>query len=57
MSTFTWKGWRIAWLYHASWGMRTTVYDGDGRWEKVFGPICILIDRGDTIYPVKQERQ
>lgn len=42
MNTFKWKFWRFAWLTHPNWGWRTTVYDYSGRWEKVFGPLCIL---------------
>ena len=50
MDTFKWKWWRFACLADPSWGVSTTVYDGSGRWRKVFGPLCILLDRADVIY-------
>lgn len=53
MNTFAWKWWRVAWLVHANWGWSTTVYDDSGRWEKLIGPICILVKRG---YNVQEPR-
>jgi len=45
MRTFRFKLWRFAWLTCPGWGWSVTVIDGSGRWRKVFGPLCFLVER------------
>lgn len=58
MRTFRFKLWRFSWLTYPSWGWGVTVIDGSGRWRKVFGPLCFLVERDtshDNQYAANEE--
>lgn len=44
MITFKWKRWRFAWLAYQQWGVPKTVYDISGKWEKLLGHLCFLVE-------------
>lgn len=45
MKIYSWVFWRLAWLSQPSDYWHVTVYDHKGRWRKVVGRLCVLVER------------
>lgn len=45
MKNFNWVFWRFAWSSHAYQYGHVTIYDGHGKWRKVVGRLCVLVER------------
>jgi hypothetical protein len=44
----TWHRFKL-WRFALSYGRQGTMWDGDGRWRHVLGPLWVLADRSDPL--------